>query len=126
MASWLETYRKDLQALRSSADSKLDVLLDLSREEQDLLLEPIRNGSAEAGEVHTLGERFWDRFRKEIVDSTKREVEAILKLRPLFERLARASEQEWEAFAHLYHDIGWSSGERSFRRLLNLSSLGGP
>ncbi|HLF93670.1 MAG TPA: hypothetical protein VJB14_09410 [Planctomycetota bacterium] len=123
MADWLEKYRKDLQTLRSSADMKIEGVLDLSREEQDRLLEPVRSGSGEALDLRTIGQRLWERFHKEIVAGTKEEVKAILRLRPLFERLKKGSEEDWEAFAQMYHELGWKTGERIFRQL---NSAGGP
>jgi hypothetical protein len=121
MSEWLEKYRKDLQTLRSSGQAKLDAILSLSPEEQDRLLAPTRAGSDSELDLRTIGERMWGQFHKEIVEGTKREVRAFLKLRPLFERLKGGKEADWEAFARMYHELGWKAAERMFSQLNSVS-----
>jgi hypothetical protein len=105
MINWLAEYQDDIAALEQVGyDVALAMFGDLTDDEHlKLVLEDVKEifAALRDGNMETAFELWWQKFKESEITAAKREATIIRCLAPLFEKLAQASDAEWEEFAHI-------------------------
>ncbi len=100
--SWIEQFEEDIVALHQLRTGWLgSEAAALMVEARTLFTPQLEDRSLDPGDLDVIADNWWSRFRTMEVDLAKAECAIQRRLAPLYERLQRASDEEWEAYARI-------------------------
>ena len=100
--SWIERFEEDIAALHQLRTGWLGgEAARLIAEARTLFTPQLEDHFLDPGDLDVIADNWWSRFRIMEVDLAKKECAIASRLAPLYERLQRASDAEWETYSRI-------------------------
>lgn len=117
--SWIEHFEDDIVALhqlrtRWPGSEAVSLMIEAGT----LLKSLLEDSYLDPADLGVIVENWWSRFHTMEVDLAKTECMIQRRLAPLYERLQRASEEEWEAYARMIIRARFASENPLLKTLL--------
>ena len=104
--SWLHEYSRDIMRLEVvqvpnltelHSDSDLESLIA----EFKGIMEPLKDGSLDPGDVQEIVENHWETFSQAEIEAARKLCQIQRRLAPMYEKLADASDEEWQEYVKM-------------------------
>jgi hypothetical protein len=104
--SWLHSYSRDIMRLEAvqvpslpemQTESKLDTMIA----EFKKIMEPLKDGSLDPGDVDEIIDNHWESFGQAEIEAARKLCQIQRRLAPMYEKLADASDEEWQEYVKI-------------------------